>query len=65
MEKTAYLRNSSLQESEKQLQEEAKYILMAKEAGIRQDTLNKMIAMFSIHKSYYDDLKRAVLEGGQ
>ncbi len=65
MEKTAYTKVIALQESEKRLREEAKYILMAKELGIRQETLNKMISMFSIHKAYHDDLKKAVKEDGE
>ncbi|MCD8376156.1 MAG: hypothetical protein LUD69_04375 [Oscillospiraceae bacterium] len=65
MEKTAYTKAMGVLESEKRLQEEAKYILMAKELGIRQETLNKMISMFSIHKAYRDALKKVVGEDGE
>lgn len=50
---------------EKRLREQAGNIIAAKEIGISQQSIDKMIACFSISKVYYDDLKRRYEENGK
>lgn len=45
-------------EAEKRLREQAEQIIAAKEIGISQQTIDKMIDCISISKAYYDDMKR-------
>lgn len=47
-----------LQETEKHLRKQAEQIIAAKEIGISQQTIDKMIDCISISKAYYDDMKR-------
>lgn len=56
---------TSIQEAEKHLREEAERIIKAKEIGVSQKSIDKMIALFSISKAYYDDMKRRCEEHGK
>lgn len=47
-----------LLESEKQIREQAAQIIKAKEMGIHQQSIDKMIYWLSLSKSYYDTMKR-------
>ena len=47
-----------LLDNEKRIREQAMRIIRAKEVGIHQQTIDKMIDLLSISKAHYDDLKR-------
>lgn len=64
-EKEAWTIEKSLIEYEKRLRAEAKYIAMAKQVQISQETIVKMIANFVIMKGYYDELKKRYKEDGE
>ena len=64
MEQITYTREIGLKECEKSLKKEANTILLCKQLGIRQTTLDKLIFMFSVKKGYYEKLKRMVEEDG-
>lgn len=54
-----------LLESEKRIREQAAQIMEAKENGIHQQSIEKMICWFSLSKSYYDTMKRRFEENGK
>lgn len=54
-----------LVEDKKRLREQAEQIIFAKEIGISQQSIDKIIAWFSVSKAYYDDMKRRFEEYGK
>lgn len=64
-EKPTITMQTCLLYSEKRIREQAMQIIRAKEAGIHQQSIDKMIFGLSISKAYYDDLKRRVEADGK
>ncbi len=65
MRKSIPISETLILEEEKRLREQAGNIIAAKEIGISQQSIDKMIACFSISEAYYDDLKRRYEENGK
>lgn len=65
MRKSIPISKTLILEEEKRLREQAENIIAAKEIGVSQQSIDKMIACFSISKAYYDDLKRRYEENGK
>ncbi len=65
MRKSIPISETLILQEEKRLREQAGNIIAAKEIGISQQSIDKMIACFSISKVYYDDLKRWYEENGK
>ncbi len=54
---------SCLKDNEKLLQTKAENIIKAKELGISQSSIDKMIFEFALSKQRYDKLKRRLTDG--
>ena len=65
MRKSIPISETLILQEEKRLREQAGNIIAAKEIGISQQSIDKMIACFSISKAYYDDLKGRYEENGK
>ncbi len=65
MRKSVPVSETLIFEEEKRLREQGENIIVAKEIGISQQSIDKMIAWFSISKKNYDDLKRRYEEYGK
>lgn len=50
---------------EKLIREQAEQIIAAKEIGISQQSIDKMISLMAISKASYDDMKRRYEEHGK
>lgn len=56
---------SLLLKEEKRIREQAEQIIAAKEIGISQQSIDKMVCWLSISKASYDDLKRRYEKYGE
>lgn len=65
MKRTTPNMQMQLLESEKRIREQAAQIIEAKENGIHQQSIEKMICWLSLSKSYYDTMKRRYKENGE
>lgn len=65
MKKTTPNMQKQLLESEKRIREQAAQIIEAKENGIHQQSIEKMICWLSLSKSYYDTMKRRFEANGK
>lgn len=65
MKKTMPNMQMQLLESEKRIREQAAQIMEAKENGIHQQSIEKMICWLSLSKSYYDTMKRRFEANGK
>lgn len=65
MKKTTPNMQMQLLESEKRIREQAAQIMEAKENGIHQQSIEKMICWLSLSKSYYDTMKRRFEANGK
>lgn len=57
MKKSTPTMKDYLVQTEKHLRKQAEQIIKAKEIGVSQQSIDKMIAWISISKAYYDDMK--------
>lgn len=65
MRKSIPISETLILEEEKRLRKQAGNIIAAKEIGISQQSIDKMISFMAISKAYYDDLKRRYEENGK
>jgi N-methylhydantoinase B/oxoprolinase/acetone carboxylase alpha subunit len=54
-----------MQNTEKFLKEQAELILKAKQIGVHQESISKMVAWFAVSKAHYDVFKARYEENGK